>query len=225
MKLYYHPVSTTSRPIMAFAADHPMPLELQVVDLMSGEHLQPAYTGINPSQQVPMLEDGDFRLTECSAILKYLADTCDSPAYPKELKARARVNEMMDWFNTGLSRDLGYGVVYPQVLPHYRRPDPAAQAGHVAWGCEKARRWLGILDQKILGDGREWVAGDTMTLADYLGAGILTLGEVIRLDYAGYPNVQRWLGTIKRRPAWASTNEAFYAYFVAPYKDTEFVGL
>jgi glutathione S-transferase len=225
MKLYYHPVSTTSRPIMAFAADHPLDLEFQVVDLMTGEHLQPAYTDINPSQQVPMLDDDGFRLTECSAILKYLADKCESPAYPKNLQHRARVNEMMDWFNTGLSRELGYGVVYPQVLPHYRRPDPAVQSGHLEWGCEKARRWLAILDDRILGGGRQWVAGDTMTLADYLGAGILTLGEVIRLDYAGYPNIQRWLKSIKDRPTWRQTNEAFYTYFVAPYKDGEFVSL
>jgi glutathione S-transferase len=46
---------------------------------------------------VPVLEDGDFRLTEGSAILKYLADSIDSPAYPKGLKERARVNEMMEW--------------------------------------------------------------------------------------------------------------------------------
>ena len=40
---------------------------------------------------MPVLVDDGFRLTESSAILKYLADRCDSPAYPKDLKERARV--------------------------------------------------------------------------------------------------------------------------------------
>jgi len=41
---------------------------------MKGEHYQPEYVAINPNRMVPVLEDGDFRLTESSAILKYLAE-------------------------------------------------------------------------------------------------------------------------------------------------------
>ena len=78
---------------------------------------------------MPVLEDGDFRLTESSAILKYLADKIDSPAYPKDLRKRARVNEMMDWLNTGFYRDFGYGLVYPQIFPHHKRRSDEAQAG------------------------------------------------------------------------------------------------
>src|SRR6478736_1082679 len=84
MKLYYHPVSTVSRPVVLFAADSGIPLDYQVVDLMKGEHMQDAYGAVNPSRLVPVLKDGDFRLTESSAILKYLADKVDSPAYPKD---------------------------------------------------------------------------------------------------------------------------------------------
>ncbi len=67
MKLYYHPVSTTSRPIVLFAAESNVPLDYQVVDLFSGEQYKPEYSAVNPSHQVPVLEDGDFRLTESSA--------------------------------------------------------------------------------------------------------------------------------------------------------------
>ena len=38
MKLYYHPVSTVSRPVVLFAADSGIALDYQVVDLMTGEH-------------------------------------------------------------------------------------------------------------------------------------------------------------------------------------------
>ena len=64
MKLYYHPVSTTSRPIVLFATESDIKLDYQVVDLFTGEQYQPQYSAINPSHQVPVLEDGDFRLTE-----------------------------------------------------------------------------------------------------------------------------------------------------------------
>ena len=103
MKLYMHPVSMTSRPVRLFIAEHNIPVEEVTVDLMKGDHYKPPFTTINPNRQVPVLEDEGFRLTESSAILKYLADKVNSPAYPKDLKQRAKVNEMMDWLNTNLS--------------------------------------------------------------------------------------------------------------------------
>lgn len=225
MKLYFHPVSTTSRPIVLFAADSGIPLELEVVDLFTGAHLQPAFAAINPSRQVPVLEDGDFRLTESSAILKYLAEKVGSPAYPADdIRRRARINETMDWLNTGLYRDLGYGLIYPQVLPNYRREDPEVQGATLEWGARKARDWLTILDRHIIGDNR-YLCGDTISIADYLGMGMLTLGEVTKCDYSGFPNVCHWLADMRDRPSYAPTHEAFYLYFVAPYKDAKFVGL
>ncbi len=99
MKLYMHPVSMTSRPVRLFIAENNIPCDEQVVDLMTGEHHKEPYVSLNPNRLVPMIEDGDFKLTESSAILKYLADKINSPAYPKDLKQRAKVNEMMDWLN------------------------------------------------------------------------------------------------------------------------------
>src|SRR5690349_23189669 len=147
MKLHYHPVSTTSRTVVWFAQEQGIALDLQVIDLFTGEHCGERFAAINPNCLVPVLEDGDFRLTESSAILKYLADRAHSPAYPTELKARARVNEVMDWFNANLYRDLGYGVLYPQVFPHHRRATDELQAGTIAWSQEKAKAWLTILDK------------------------------------------------------------------------------
>ena len=224
MKLYFHPVSTTSRPIVLFCAEAKIAYEPVVVDLMTGAHLQDKFAALNPSTQVPVLEDGDFVLTESSAILKYLAEKYDSPAYPKDLKKRARINERMDWFNTGLYRELGYGVIYPQILPNYARENPVVQQGHLAWGCERARRWLSILDQDIIG-ANTFVCGNQLTIADYLGIGMITLGEVTKFNYTEWSNIARWIKTMKAQPSWGQVNEVFYAHFVAPYKDTAFVAL
>jgi glutathione S-transferase len=104
MKIYYHPISTTSRMLMLFAEESGIKADWQVVDLFTGEHLKPPYLAINPSGMVPMLEDGDFRLTESSSILKYLAEKSGSNAYPADLRRRAKINEMMDWLNTQFYR-------------------------------------------------------------------------------------------------------------------------
>jgi glutathione S-transferase len=161
---------------------------------------------------VPVLEDGDFRLTESSAILKYLADTVDSPAYPKDLRRRAKVNEMMDWLNTGFYRDFGYGLVYPQLFPHHRRRSDEAHAGTVDWGKQKAKAWLSILDQQLLGSGRKYLCGDDITIADYFGAGMVSLVDAIGCDLTPFPNVARWFAAMKARPNWAKANEVFYGF-------------
>ena len=221
MKVYYHPVSTTSRPVMLFAQENNLPVEFQVVDLMKGEHMQPQYSSKNPSKMVPMLEDGDFRLTESSAILKYLADTVDSPAYPKDLQKRARVNEMMDWLNTGFYRDFGYGLVYPQIFPHHKRRSDEAHEGTIQWGKERTQFWLKVLDQHLLGSGRKYLCGDDITIADYLGAGMVSLTELIHCDLQQYPNLARWYAAMKARPNWAKANEVFYG-FVGAMKEKAF---
>ena len=74
MRLYYHPASTTCRMIMLFASEEGIDLDYEIVDLFTGEHLKPDFATINPNCLVPALEDSGFRLTESSAILKYLAN-------------------------------------------------------------------------------------------------------------------------------------------------------
>ena len=202
MKLYYHPASTVSRPVMMFIEESSIPAQMQLVDIFVGEHMGQPYGKVNPNQLVPTLEDDDFRLTESSAILKYLADKFDSPAYPKDLRQRARVNEMMDWINTQLCRDLAYGTVYAQVFPHHKRPSDEAQRATVAWGQERAKGWMKVLDEHLLGSNKTFLCGEQLTIADYYGASFVHLAEVIGSDLSAYPNVHRWLGRMKQRPAW-----------------------
>ncbi|MDH5340996.1 MAG: glutathione S-transferase family protein [Rubrivivax sp.] len=208
MKLYCHPASTTSRTVMLFAAESGIPLELQVVDLFTGEHLQAPYAAINPNRLVPVLQDGDFVLTENAAILKYLAEKTGSPAYPKDLQQRARVNERMDWTNTQLSFDLLYGLVYPQVFDGHKRRSDEAQAATLERGKERAQAWLKVLDEHVLGKDGKYLCGDGITLADYHAASYVAMAEVVGSDLAAYPNVKRWLGRMKALKSWPKVFEA-----------------
>ncbi|HEX2115856.1 MAG TPA: glutathione S-transferase family protein, partial [Alphaproteobacteria bacterium] len=203
MELYAHPISTTSRPILLFLAESDLVIEHRTVDLFSGENRSAAFLSINPNGLVPTLVDGDFRLTESSAILKYLADLIHSPAYPADLRRRSRVNERMDWINTNLYRNFGYDLVYPQIFPQHRRRSDEAQAALLEWGCEKSRTWLQILDKGLIGSEQAYLCGDRITIADYLGAPFVTIGEAIGCDFAAYPNIRRWLANMRRLRSWS----------------------
>jgi glutathione S-transferase len=224
MKLYYHPMSTTSLIVQMFAMDQGVDLDYQVVDLLTGEHLQPAFASINPNRLVPVLEDGDFRLTECSAILKYLGDKVGSPAYPKDLKERARVHEMMDWFNSNIYKDFGYGMVYPQTFPNHRRPSDDVQAGTLEWGKTKTQAWLRVLNDSLIGPDKAFLCGNQITLADYMGAEMIRMGALIGCSYEAYPNVQRWMGNMMALEHWSKVHEGVDG-FAASLKDKSFVAL
>jgi glutathione S-transferase len=212
MRLYYHPISTTSRTIMLFAAESGIPLDMQVVDLFTGEHMQPTYAGLNPNRLVPTLEDGSFVLTECSAILKYLAEKAGSAAYPKDLQQRARVNERMDWTSTQLCTDLVYGLVYPQIFDAHKRRSDEAQAATLERAKERAQTWLKVLNDSILGTANKYLCGDAITIADYHGVSYVALTEVIGSELTAYPNVKQWLNRMKALKSWPQVYEVIDGY-------------
>jgi glutathione S-transferase len=219
VKLYCDPISTTSRPVMLFVAEHGIEVEYVHVDLMSGGQFDPAYLALNPNGVVPFLVDGDFALGESSAILMYLADKVGSAAYPTELMARARVNEALAWFSTNFHEYYCLMTVYPNMgVPHGL--DPVLAEGLMAYGEEKAPRWLKVLDQHMLA-GKSYVCGDEISLADYLGASFVTLGEIAAFDLSPYPNIEAWVARMKARRHWDGAYAGFYGLVSALRSQSE----
>ena len=224
MKLYIHPVSTVCRPIRLLCAENDVALEEELVDLMTGAHMQGSYAALNPNQQVPMLVDGDLTLTEGSAILKYIAEKHGLAAYPADIRKRAKINEAMDWLNTGFYRDFGYNLVYPQLFPHHKRRSDECQEGTLEWGQAKSRKWLQLLNDHWLGQDKQWLCNNELSIADYFGAGLVTIGEFIGCDFSAYPNVERWLNRLKQLPHWDEVNQVFSG-FVAGNKGKAFAAV
>lgn len=69
------------------------------------------------------------------------------------------------------------------------------------------------------------MAGTTLRQKFLSGcACLVTLGKVIGTDFSPYPNVKRWLDTIRMLPTWPKVNEVFDG-LVASNKDRKFVTL
>ena len=207
MKLYRFPGSTACRPVELFCAEAGIQYEAEDVDILTGKQYEPPYSQICPTGVVPTLVDGDLVLGESSAILKYLADKVGSPAYPKDLKQRAKVNEMLDWWNSNFYREYGYHFVYPQTLQHIKLDSEQGTKDLVARGQSNATRLLGVVDRHFLGDGRKFLCGNELTIADCLAAGILPIGDWIGQTFAAFPNVDRWLKNVQSRPSWKAVEK------------------
>jgi glutathione S-transferase len=129
---------------------------------------------------------------------------------------------VIDWANSNFYRDWGYNLCYPQLFPHHKRPTDAGQKVAVDWGNERSQFWLQVLDRHFLGDGRNYLTGERITVADYFVASIVALGEMIRFDLAQYPNVSAWLGRMKTLDHWAPVSEALDG-FAASLEGQSFV--
>jgi len=212
MKLYMNPASVTCRSILLFAADEGIELDYQVIDLMSGEHHKEDFSKLNPNHLVPVLTDGGFHLTESAAILGYMAKKTESKYYPKDIKAQAKVDELINWFSTQLYRELGYHVVYPQIFDHHKRTPGSVNEVNAKWGVDKTKASLQILNDYFLNDESTYLVNNEKTIADYFGAGILSSGELVGFKLDNYPNVKRWFENMKSTTAWNKVCEAHIGF-------------
>ncbi len=75
--------------------------EITTVDLSSGAASAPAYAKLSLTHRVPTLVDGDFSLSESSAITEYLDESCpEHPLYPADVKSRARARQVQAWLRS-----------------------------------------------------------------------------------------------------------------------------
>jgi glutathione S-transferase len=83
-----------------------VPFETRDVALNRAEHREPAFTAQSLTSRVPVLVDGDFHVSESSAIDEYIEEAFAPPAYPRILppdtRDRARARQVMAWLRSDL---------------------------------------------------------------------------------------------------------------------------
>ena len=202
MRLYYHPLSTNARRAVLAAAHLGTSLELVAVDFSKGEQRKPEFLRMNPNGWVPVLDDNGFYLHESHAIIQYLADgTPGQTVYPAERRARADVNRWLFWSAQHFQPAVGlllWECVIKGMMNLGGPDDHEVKRGERLFG-EVAP----ILDAQL--KGKQWVLGDTLTLADLALSAPLTVTEPAKLPLSCYPNIQSWLGRMQNLDAWKKT--------------------
>jgi glutathione S-transferase len=198
MRLHIVPGSPNCRKVQAVVHELSIRPEIVVIDFAKGEHKQPDYLRINPNGLVPSLVDGDLRLWESTAIMQYVADLHgETPLFPRDPKLRADVVRWQSWELAHFGRVLGVALYERLFKPlmGMRGDEGVAQRA-----LEELRPLLGILNAQL--EGRAFVTGSHVTLADYSLAAELPLAKLGRVDLSPYPSVRAWLGRLDEREAW-----------------------
>ena len=90
------------------------------------------------------------------------------------------------------------------------------------WGKRQAGFLLKVLDQHWLGPKRQVLVGDSIAIAGYFGAGLLTCGDLIGVNYEQYPNISRCLSKVQALPSRGAVNDVHNG-FAGSLKERQFV--
>ncbi len=190
MKLYFSPGACSLSPhIVAHEAG--IALQLQKVDLKTKTVATAGdYLAINPKGYVPALEldDGEL-LTEGPAIVQYLADRAPQTglAPPAGTLARYRLQEMLTYIGTELHKS--YSPLFNPATPSETRAEREAYL---------LRRYAFIEAQLA---GRQYLFGDTFTVADAYLFTVTNWARLVKLDLARFPNLLAFQARAAARPA------------------------
>lgn len=199
LTLWTHPRSSNGLKVRFLLEELALPFEQELVSMARPR--PDAYLALNPIGGLPTLRDGEFVLAESQAILRYLAARGGrDDLYPADLRERARIDEFLDRFATGLRTQLfrREAVMLGWTLaggfaPEDARPEEAPAIE------EAIQPTLALLDRLVDGDGA--VLG-RFTIADCAIAPVLQRARDTALDLTAYPHLDRLADGLLARPAW-----------------------
>jgi glutathione S-transferase len=188
MKLYYSPGACS-------LADH-IVLEwigkpYEAVRVSRDERRSPEFLKLNPAGAVPVLQDGDWVLTQNAAILNYLADSSPEAGLGGDStpKGRAEVNRWLAFVNSDM---------HPAFKPLF---------GSIAWleddaaidkGKAVARKSLRGMFERVDAQlaGNDWIAG-TRSIADPYLYVVTRWAKGNDVDLSGLANLARFFARIE----------------------------
>ena len=205
MKLYYVVGSPNCRKVHAVVNHLGLEVDFEYLDFFTGELRADAFRAVNPNAMVPALVDGGFRLWESNAIIQYLADKAGADSlFPREAKARAEVQRWLAWELAHYNK--AYGILSFEAVAKPNFMNMAPNAALVEWAKGELKTFATVLDAHMA--GREHVAGDNLTIADYAVIHLEFFKEAVPFDWSPFPHLNAYYDRMRKVEHWAKTAPA-----------------
>jgi glutathione S-transferase len=164
----------------------------------------PEYLERNPLGTIPLMVDGETRMTESSAIPQYLA-TRYGPTPLAVSPEEADYGLWLDWMHRSEAT-----LTFPQtIVLRYTRFEPderklqQAADDYTQWFFSRLKHLT-----RALQDGREWLCAGRFTMADVCTAYALLLAIDLGLDYKFSPEIAAYWQRASTRPAFLAAKAA-----------------
>lgn len=200
MIVYGSSLSPFVRKVLAFAAEKGIEVELKPSGLGNKD---PEFLEASPFGKMPGFRDGDFGISDSSAIVAYLEAIKPEPnLIPTEPRARARAIWFDEFSDTILFACGGKMFLNRIVAPRFLgRPGDEEIAAKAE--CEELPPLLDYLEKAIPESG--YLVEDRLTLADIsVASPFANLQHLdIAVDPARHPKLARYVARMLARPSFA----------------------
>ena len=163
------------------------------VDFFGGAARSDAYRALNTMGEVPLLIDGDKRISQSGVIQQYITDM--SGKFGGVGGDKYEVLRWVLWDNHKLSSMCGVTRFLMNFLPEDKRPQEV-----IAFNQGRLKGAYGVLDAHLA--GRDWIVGDGVTNADLSCCGYLFYPEPFGYSRADWPKIDRWLSNLQGIAVW-----------------------
>lgn len=220
LRLYHVPLSPFCRKVRLVLAEKKMDVEL--IEERYWEQ-STEFLRRNPAGKVPILRHEGALLTESTPICEYIEELNPEPSLiPKDAKARYEMRRLVSWFDDKFHHEVTSNLLYERVNKKVSGkgfPD----SKNIKEGVRKIKYHLDYMAWLL--EHRRWLAGDTMTLADFAAAAHLSsLDYISDVDWNRSSVVKDWYAKIKSRPAFRNILSDQVSGFPPPrhYNDLDF---
>jgi glutathione S-transferase len=170
----YRAIATRSISALWLLEELGVPYRMETVQMQA-----PAYVAVNPRGWVPMIVDGETKVTETPAICLYLADRYGAGVLAPALEDPAR-GPYMSWTVWATA------VLEPaSALDGHEIPPKHRGAWHFGFG--KLERELEVLREALAAGGDRWLLGERFTAADVMVGAVAGMrifsGELPKHDW------------------------------------------
>ena len=220
LRLYHVPLSPFCRKVRLVLAEKKMDVEL--IEERYWEQ-STEFLRRNPAGKVPILRHEGALLTESTPICEYIEELNPEPSLiPKDAKGRYEMRRLVSWFDDKFHHEVTSNLLYERVnkkVSGQGFPD----SKKIKEGARKIKYHLDYMAWLL--EHRRWLAGDTMTLADFAAAAHLSsLDYISDVDWNRSSVVKDWYAKIKSRPAFRNILSDQVSGFPPPrhYNDLDF---
>ncbi|MFK7879980.1 glutathione S-transferase family protein [Roseobacter sp.] len=165
------------------------------VDFFGGEARTAEYRStVNSMGEVPVMVDGDVRLTQSGVIQDYVSEKTGK-FNGQDGTERREILRWVLWDNHKFSSVAGPTRFLMHFLPEDKRPQEV-----IGFNQGRLKAAYGILNDHLA--QRDWIVGDSITNADISCCGYLYYPESFGFDRADWPHIDTWLTRISETPGW-----------------------